>query len=120
VVKLAFLKITVEESGPFIPPEDSITMRLSQVEFNALRTILGELDPAGRIYLYGSRADDNRRGGDIDVYLQASRAIDLKTRLRVQYRLQQACDTDVDLLVKSPQQATQAIHQIAIEQGILL
>ena len=39
---------------------------------------MGELDPAGRIYLYGSRADDKRRGGDIDIYFQASRPIELK------------------------------------------
>ena len=95
-------------------------MRLADFEFNALRTIIGELDPAGSIFLYGSRADDTRRGGDIDVYLQASRDIDLKTRLRTQYRLQLACDTHVDLLVKNPQQPMQAIHQIAIEQGVLL
>jgi predicted nucleotidyltransferase len=95
-------------------------MRLTEFEFIALRTIIGELDPAGRIYLYGSRANDNRRGGDIDVYLQASRAIDLKTRLLTQYRLQQACNTHVDLLVKNPQQPLQAIHQIAVEQGVLI
>ena len=95
-------------------------MRLTNFEFNALRTIIGELDPAGSIYLYGSRADDSRRGGDIDVFLQASRAIDMKSRLRTQYRLQLACNTHVDLLVKNPQQPMQAIHQIAIEQGILL
>lgn len=95
-------------------------MRLTAFEFKALRTIIGELDPAGRIYLYGSRANDTRRGGDIDVYLEASRAIDLKTRLRTQYRLQQACNTHVDLLVKNPQQPLQAIHQIAIEQGVLI
>jgi predicted nucleotidyltransferase len=95
-------------------------MRLKPFEFNALRTIIGELDPDGRIYLYGSRTDDNRKGGDIDVYLQASRAIDMKTRLRTQYRLQQACKTHVDLLVKNPQQPMQTIHKIAIEQGILI
>ena len=95
-------------------------MRLTNFEFNALRTIIGELDPSGSIYLYGSRTDDSRRGGDIDVFLQASRVIDMKTRLRTQYRLEQACNTHVDLLVKNPQQPMQAIHQIAIEQGILL
>jgi hypothetical protein len=58
VVKLAFLKMTVEESRSFIPPEDSLIMRLSLVEFNELGTILGELDTAGRIYLCGSRADE--------------------------------------------------------------
>ena len=95
-------------------------MRLSTTELNALHTILGELDPDGHVYLYGSRAADSRRGGDIDVYLQASRPIDLKTRLRTQYRLQQACDTRVDLLVKNPLQPLQPIHLIAIEQGVLL
>ena len=95
-------------------------MRLSVTELDAVRTILGELDPAGRVYLYGSRALDNHRGGDIDIYLQASRSIDIKTRLRTQYRLQQACDTKVDLLVKNPEQISQPIHQIAIEQGVLL
>ncbi|WP_366520928.1 nucleotidyltransferase domain-containing protein [Rhodoferax sp.] len=95
-------------------------MRLSRVELAALRSIIGALDPAGQIYLYGSRADDARRGGDIDVYLQASKDIDLKTRLRTQYRLQQACNTHVDLLVKNPQQPTQTIHQIATEHGVLI
>jgi hypothetical protein len=51
----------------------------------ALRTIIGALDPAERVYLYGSRADDTRKGGDIDGYLQASRPIDLKTRINTRF-----------------------------------
>jgi predicted nucleotidyltransferase len=95
-------------------------MRISPTELNALRAIIAALDPAGRLYLYGSRADDKRRGGDIDLYLEASRPINLKDRLSAEYRLQLACDTRVDLLIKNPQQAEQAIHQIAVEQGVLL
>ena len=95
-------------------------MRLSTAELHALRSILGALDPAGRIYLYGSRVNDQRRGGDIDVYLQASRPIDLKTQLSTQFRLELACDTRVDLLIKNPGQLPQPIHQIAAEQGVLL
>ncbi len=95
-------------------------MRLDPKELHALRTIVGELDPAGQLYLYGSRVDDTRRGGDIDLYLKASRPIDLKTRLRTQYRLQQACNIYVDLLVKNPAQPDQPIHQIAVERGLLL
>jgi len=95
-------------------------MRLSHNELQALRTIMGELDPAGRVFLYGSRTDDTRRGGDIDIYLQASQPIELKARLRAQYCMQQACDTHVDLLVKNPAQPALPIHQIAVEQGILL
>jgi hypothetical protein len=95
-------------------------MRLSTRELQALRAIIGELDPAGCLYLYGSRADDARRGGDIDVYLQASHPIDLKTRLSAQYRMELACDTRVDLLIQNPGQPVQPIHQIAMEQGVLL
>jgi predicted nucleotidyltransferase len=95
-------------------------MRLSTLELQALRTILGDLDPAGRVYLYGSRADDRLRGGDIDIYLQAARPIALKERLLTQYRLQQACDTRVDLLVKAPSQPELPIHQVAVAQGVLL
>jgi predicted DNA-binding protein len=54
------------------------------------------------------------------VFLQASRPIDLKTQMRTQYRLELACDTRVDLLVKNPGQTSQPIHEIAIERGILL
>ena len=94
-------------------------MRLHPAELDAIRTTLGALDPLGRIYLYGSRADDARRGGDIDLFLEASRPIDLKTVLSTQYRLSSACDTKVDLLIKSPDGADMPIHQIA-RQGIQL
>ncbi len=77
------------------------------------------IDPEGKLYLYGSRADDARRGGDIDLFLEAARVIDLKTALTLQYRLSNACDTKVDLLIKTPDQAEQPICQIA-RKGIRL
>lgn len=95
-------------------------MRLTPKELISIRHILGELDPLGHIYLYGSRVDDMRRGGDIDIFFNASRFIDLKTQLKTQYRLESACNTHVDLLVKNPAQVDQPIHQIAFETGILL
>jgi predicted nucleotidyltransferase len=94
-------------------------MRLNPSELTAIRTTLGAVDSLGHVYLYGSRADDNRRGGDIDLFLDATQAIDLKTALTLQYRLTAACDTRVDLLVKTPDQTDQPIHQIA-RRGIRL
>ena len=94
-------------------------MRLNPAELEAIRSTLGALDPLGHIYLYGSRADDNRRGGDIDIFLDASLAIDLRTALTCEYRLVGACDTKVDLLIKTPEQAEMPIHQIA-RRGIRL
>jgi predicted nucleotidyltransferase len=90
-------------------------MRLSTAELSAIRSTLGALDPLGRVYLFGSRADDQRRSGDIDVFLVASREIDLRTALATEYRLHSACDCKVDLLIKTPGQLDQPIHQIARE-----
>jgi predicted nucleotidyltransferase len=94
-------------------------MRLNPSELSAIRTTLGAVDSLGQVYLYGSRADDSRRGGDIDLFLDAKQAIDLKTALTLQYRLTAACDTRVDLLIKTPDQADLPIHQIA-RKGIRL
>lgn len=94
-------------------------MRLNAQELDAIRTTLGALDPEGRIYLFGSRVDDARRGGDIDLFLDATKPIDLKTALQVQYRLCGECDQHVDLLIKGPDEPDTAIHQIA-RSGIRL
>ena len=94
-------------------------MRLNANELHTIRTTLGSVDPQGRIYLYGSRADDARRGGDIDLYLETSKAIDLRTTLKLQLQLSDACRTKVDLLVKSPDDADMPIHEIA-KRGIPL
>ena len=94
-------------------------MRLSAIELKAIRATLAAADPLGRIYLYGSRVDDTRRGGDIDVFLEATRAIDLKTALTLRHRLSSVCDTKVDLLIKTPDQEEMPIHQIA-RHGIQL
>jgi uncharacterized protein len=42
-------------------------MRLTETDSLAIRQEILRLDPAARIYLYGSRADDSKKGGDIDL-----------------------------------------------------
>ena len=94
-------------------------MRLNASELNAIRSTLAAADPAGRIYWFGSRVDDKRRGGDIDVFLESSRSINAMTALRLEYRMGAACDTKVDLLIKGPEEVDTPIHQVA-RKGIEL
>jgi len=94
-------------------------MRIDVTELQPIRAILGAVDPSDSIYLFGSRADERSRGGDIDLLLEATKPIDLGTALLLKYRLSAACDTKVDLLVKSPEDRDQPIHQIA-RQGVRL
>ena len=94
-------------------------MRLSPQELQAVRLTLLGVDPAGRVWLFGSRADDSRRGGDIDVYFETSRPLSLKASLALEYRLAALCGSKVDLLIRNPGQAEQPIHAIA-KRGVLL
>lgn len=88
-------------------------MRLTNRENETVRRVLYEADPHGRIYLFGSRTDDIKKGGDIDLFFESSITLDLKHKLALEYRLSAECDTKVDLLVKNPGQEENAIFEIA-------
>ena len=90
-------------------------MRLKAIELNAICATLGAADPHGRIYLYGSSVDDSQHGGDMDVYLDSSHPIDGTTAPRLQYRISAACDSEVDLSIKTPDEVDMPIHQKARE-----
>ena len=42
-------------------------MRLKEAEVQAIKSTIQALDAKAKIYLFGSRADDTKRGGDIDL-----------------------------------------------------
>jgi len=46
-------------------------VRLSQKEIDLLKITLYNLSSEAKLYLFGSRVDDNRRGGDIDLMIVA-------------------------------------------------
>jgi predicted nucleotidyltransferase len=48
-------------------------MRLETDQSTAIREEIRRADPGAEIYLYGSRADDTRRGGDIDLLVISDR-----------------------------------------------
>lgn len=44
-------------------------MRLREMEKKSIVKAIKAVDPEAKIYLFGSRVDDNRRGGDIDLLI---------------------------------------------------
>ena len=49
--------------------ETTWNMRLAKDKISFLKFELLKLSPEGKIYLFGSRVDDEERGGDIDILL---------------------------------------------------
>src|SRR5688572_26403964 len=78
-----------EESASYPPLLDfrysaayACVMRLSPSQAQAIRTAVARQDPAARVILFGSRADDHARGGDIDL-LVISESLGLRDEWRI-------------------------------------
>lgn len=86
-------------------------MRLTKAELLAIETAARAVLPRGaRVMLFGSRTDDARRGGDIDLLIEppkpvdASLAVDLSTRLAARlYRL--LGERRIDIVVAAASEA---------------
>jgi predicted nucleotidyltransferase len=52
-------------------------MRLSQEEIQAIKKTFIDIFSEGDIYLFGSRVDDTKKGGDIDLYISTPQKKDL-------------------------------------------
>ncbi|HMO45595.1 MAG TPA: nucleotidyltransferase domain-containing protein [Rubrivivax sp.] len=102
-------------------------MRLSAGERRAVEDASREILPAGaRVLLFGSRADDSRRGGDIDLLvelpepLSADDVVDRRTRFTARlYRLLEERRIDV-VMTQQGSQDRRAVVMAARQQGIEL
>jgi len=93
-------------------------MRLNQQEINAIKQSVQALDTHAKIYLFGSRVDINKKGGDIDLLI-FSQVLDYNDKLQIKRRLfEQIEEQKVDIIIAKD--TTDPFVQIAFEQGILL
>jgi predicted nucleotidyltransferase len=74
------------------------------------------------VWLFGSRADDSRRGGDIDLYIETDIDKNLVAlRSKLLRKLEDIFgEQKIDLSVRPRSRAPHPLHEIARDQGILL
>mgnify|MGYP000167287197 CR=1 FL=1 len=73
------------------------------------------------LYLFGSRIDDAKKGGDIDLFLESDKGINMEQQVEFIAKLYRNVTTrKIDLVVKNPLAADKPIYHTAKEEGILL
>lgn len=83
------------------------------------RRIRQRIHPDARIWLFGSRVDDARRGGDVDLYVESSVAPSLVAEGVCREELAETLNLHVDLIVHEPDSAS-PISVIARRDGVPL
>ena len=74
-----------------------------------------------KLYLFGSRIDDNKRGGDIDLFVETIHKIDTKTEINFLRDIyNNITSRKIDLLIKTPYKQDKPIYHTAINEGIRL
>lgn len=98
---------------------ENTDMRLTPAQIQAIRQtthrVLGE---EAAIWLFGSRVDDSKRGGDVDLYVESA-SLGLLNEIRCKVHLQDILDLPVDLVVRAPHDGS-VIARHAREQGVRL
>jgi predicted nucleotidyltransferase len=94
------------------------SVRLNTSEINAIKKTMQTLDPNAKIYLFGSRTDMNKKGGDIDLLI-LSQILNYNDKLRLKIKLFALIEEQkIDLVIAKD--TTEPFVQLALEQGILL
>ena len=99
-------------------------MRLSPEQLTQIRQSAAEsFGPEVGVWLFGSRVDDSKRGGDVDLLVESDAPIDNPAFFAAQLsaRLQRMIHgRKVDVLLLAPNLRQLPIHDIALSGGVRL
>lgn len=98
-------------------------MRLTFHERKMIKKIFLEVFKEGSIYLFGSRVDDRKRGGDIDLYIKLPYSLSAKEKYAKQrdFKLKlYDCigEQKIDVIISS--EKNRHIEKEVLQKGVLL
>ncbi len=99
-------------------------MRLSPEQIDSIHLFALQVGgPKATVRLFGSRLNDSARGGDVDLLLEVPAPVEQPALLAATLsakvsRLMQG--RKVDVVIHAPNLMHQAIHDIALSEGVLL
>jgi len=98
-------------------------MRLTEHEIKMIKKAFNETFEVGQIYLFGSRVDNTKRGGDIDLYIDIPYQLNISEKLnkKSQFRLKlydMIGEQKIDVVIS--QDKNRSIEKEALRTGVLL
>lgn len=97
-------------------------MRLTEYQKNLIKTLTHKFfGESAKVYLFGSRADDNKKGGDIDIYIETDKnagLLDKKIDMLVELEKKMG-ERKIDLVINNFRSHL-PVFDVAKKEGILL
>jgi len=91
-------------------------MRLTDSEIQAIEKAIYSLDQDAEIYLFGSRADDSQKGGDIDLLI-VSGNLTFRDKIKIKKGIFEHIDEQkIDLIIAKDD--ADPFVRLALEQGV--
>jgi predicted nucleotidyltransferase len=96
-------------------------MRLDNIIKNNIIKTANKYFGRASVFLFGSRVDDNKKGGDIDLFIETTKAVDYQTKMDFLTDIyRNTTQRKIDLIIKDPSSNEQKIFKIAKTTGIKL
>jgi len=99
-------------------------MRITEKDREMIRQVTKEVTNGhGIAYVFGSRLDDDAKGGDWDIFVSVDEPVDNSpwTIAQLVSRISRnAFGRKVDVVLSAPNLKTLAIHEVAARDGVLV
>ncbi|MDD2723478.1 MAG: nucleotidyltransferase domain-containing protein [Methylovulum sp.] len=95
-------------------------MRLASNKIDHLKTAIKAIMPTAKIYLFGSRVDDTKKGGDIDLLILGERTLDFLEKATIEREFFRAFGEQKLDLVSFEFSSNDVFKDIALNEAIEL
>lgn len=95
-------------------------MRISQNYIDVIKKSILSLDKKAKIFLFGSRVDDRKKGGDIDL-LVVSEKLTFSDKLKIFGHIFKYIEEQkIDIIIAKKKELSQPFNKIALSKAIRL
>ena len=95
-------------------------MRISDEQIDFLKKEISAVAPVAEVYLFGSRADDRKKGGDIDIMVLSDKRLHWKEKAKIRWHYFEKYGEQKLDIISSTFEEVNPFKQIVLHEGIRL